>query len=50
MTVILDHSLLYLNIGLARNQTECLLDGGATHSFLSNQWCSDQGVVVVIDS
>ena len=35
MTVILDHSLLHLNIGLAGNQTECLLDSGATHNFIS---------------
>ena len=50
MTVILDHSLLHLNIGLAGNQTECLLDSGATHNFISSQWCSDQGVEVVSDS
>ena len=36
MTVILDHSLLYLNIGLAGNQTEYLLDSGATHNFISS--------------
>ena len=29
MTVIIDHSLLHLNVELAGNQTECLLDGGA---------------------
>ena len=50
MTVILDHSLLHLNIGLAGNQTECLLDSGATHNFISSQWCSDQGIKVVTDS
>ena len=36
MTVILDHSLLHLNVGLAGNQTECLLDSGATHNFISS--------------
>ena len=37
MTIILAHSLLYLNIGLVGNQTECLLDSGATHNFVSSQ-------------
>ena len=50
MTIILDHSLLRLKIGLARNQTECLLDSGASHNFISSQWCSKQGEEVVIDS
>ena len=50
ITVILDHSLLYLIIGLAGNQTECLLDSSATHNFISSQWCSDQGTKVVSDS
>ena len=50
MTVILDHSLLCLIIGLARNQTEYLLDSGATHNSISSQWCSDQGIEVVSDS
>ena len=50
MAVILDHSLLYLIIGSAGNQTEFLLDNGATHSFISSQWCSDQGTEVVSDS
>ena len=49
MTVILDHSLLCLIIGLG-NQTECLLDSGATNNSISNQWCSDQGVEVISDS
>ena len=49
MTIILDYSLLYLNIRLAENQIECFLDSGATHNFVSSQWCSDQGVEVVID-
>ena len=48
MTVILDHSLLHLNIGLAGNQTEFLLDSGATHNFISSQWCSYQGKKVLI--
>ena len=47
MTVTLDNSLLHLNIGLAGNQTECLLDIGATHSFISSYWCSEQGIEVV---
>ena len=47
MTVILDHILLHLNIGLARNQTKYLLDSGATQSFITSQWCSNQGVEVV---
>ena len=50
MTVILDHNLLCFITGLAGNQTECLLDSGATHNFISSQWCSDQGVEVVSDS
>ena len=50
MTVILDHSFLHLNIGLAGNQTEHLLDNNINHSFVSSQWCSDQGVEVVIDT
>ena len=47
MTVILDHSLLHLNTGLAANQTEYLLDSGATHNFTSSQWCCDQGLELV---
>ena len=50
MTVILDHSLLRLNVRLAVNQTEYLLDSGATHNFVSSWWCSDQGIEVVTDS
>ena len=50
MTVILDHSLLHLNIGLEGNQTEWLLDSGTTHIFTSRQWCFNQGIEVVIDS
>ena len=50
MTVILDHSLLYLIIGLAGNQTEYLLDSSATHNFIYSQWCSNQGIEVVLDS
>ena len=50
MTIILDHSLLYLIIRLAGNQTKCLLESNATHNFISSQWCSDQGVEVVLDS
>ena len=49
MTVILDHSLLHLYIGLAENQTEYLLDNSAAHSFISSQWCSNQGAKVVTD-
>ena len=29
MTVILDHSFLYLNIGLVEKQNECLLESSA---------------------
>ena len=47
MTVILDNSLLHLNIGLVGNQTKYLIDSGATHNFISSQWCSDQGIEVV---
>ena len=50
MTVILDHSLLRLIIGLAGDQTKCLLNSGATYNFISIQWCSDQGVEVVSNS
>ena len=50
MTIILDHSLLHLNIGLAGNQSERLLDSEPTHNFISSQWCSDQGIEVVSDS
>ena len=50
MIVILDHNLLHLNIGLAGNQTECLLNSGATNNFISGQWCSDQFVEVLTES
>ena len=50
MTVILDHSLLHLNIGLTGNQTECLPGSDATHNFISSYWCSDQGIEVVTKS
>ena len=50
MAAILDHSFLHFNIGLAKNQIECLFDSGATHYSISNQWCSKQGKEVVIDS
>ena len=50
MAVILDHSLLFFNTGLAGNQTECLLDSSAIYNFISSQWCSDQGIEVVTDS
>ena len=49
MNVILGYSLLHLKIGLSSFQTEYLLDSGATHSFVSSQWCSDKGVEVVTE-
>ena len=50
MTVIFDHSLLHLIIGLAGNQTDFLLDSGATHNYISNYWCSNQGIEVLSGS
>ena len=50
MIIILDHSLLHLNTGLERNQTEYLIDSGAIHNFISSQLCSAQGIEVITDS
>ena len=44
MVVVLDESLINLRTLVAGKSTDCLLDSGASHNFLSVEWCKENSI------
>jgi len=44
MAVIVDGSLLHIEASIGGEFANCLMDSGASHNFLSSNWCEIHGL------